>query len=65
MEGLTRDVHRRQSARRRKRKARGNYMGKKECDVFKVRRDGGREVNNKAVSFSAWLSKNKREFEVQ
>jgi hypothetical protein len=40
-------------------------MGKNEGGVFEARRDGGREVDNKAVSLPAWLSKNKRELEVK
>jgi hypothetical protein len=40
-------------------------MGKNEGDVFGARRDGGHEVDNKAVSFTAWLSKHKRNLEVK
>jgi hypothetical protein len=32
-------------------------MRMKECDVFGVRCDGGREADNEVVSFSVWLSK--------
>jgi hypothetical protein len=38
-------------------------MGMKECGVFEARHDGGCEVDKEAVSFSAWLSKNKKRIE--